>query len=489
MTDRIYTRDDLKGPVPERHFIDGAWVRSAKGATFETIDPSTEEVIGEVARGSAEEIDAAVQAAHRAQRGEWRRITPAERGRLLFKLADALEVEAERFALLETLDVGKPVKESLGDMRGVAATLRYNAGAADKMEGTTVPLGPDFVDFTVLEPVGVTAHIVPWNYPLGMVARSVAPALAAGCTAVVKPAEQSPLTALAFAELCIRVGFPKGVVNVVAGYGEDAGAALVAHPDVRGITFTGSVETGRKIYASAAAGLKPVVLELGGKNPMIVFEDADLDRAAFDALDGAFGNSGQVCSSSSRFLVQRSVRDAFLDKLAAGAAKLTVGKGLDNCDLGPLVSREQYDKVTGYLDEGRRSGARLKLGGGHPPRLQRGYFVEPTIFDEVDPAGRLAREEIFGPVAVAMSFDTADEALAMANGLGYGLVAGVYSRDISRALSFARDLEAGSVWVNGWFIGGQQAPTGGIKDSGIGRERGLPGIRNYLSIKNVGIRL
>jgi hypothetical protein len=265
-----------------------------------------------------------------------------------------------------------------------------------------------------------------------MVARSVAPALAAGCTAVVKPAEQSPLTALAFAELCTKVGFPNGVVNVVAGFGEDAGAALVAHPLVRGITFTGSVETGRKIYANAAQGLKPAVLELGGKNPMIVFDDADLDRAAFDALDGAFGNSGQVCSSSSRFLLHRSIRDEFLEKLAADAAKLTVGRGLDNCDLGPLVSGEQHDKVSSYLDAGRRSGAKLRLGGGRPRGLDRGYFVEPTIFDGVDPAGPLAREEIFGPVAVAMEFETDDEALTMANGLGYGLVSGVYSRDLSR---------------------------------------------------------
>ena len=258
---------------------------------------------------------------------------------------------------------------------------------------------------------------------------------------------------------------------------------------MRGITFTGSVATGRKIYAAAAEGLKPVVLELGGKNPMIVFEDADLERAAFDALDGAFGNSGQVCSSSSRFLLHYKIRRAFLEKLAAGAAKLTVGRGFDNCDLGPLVSKAQYEKVFSYLDDGRQSGAELCLGGGRPQGLDRGYFVAPTIFDGVDPTGKLAQEEIFGPVAVAMEFGTDEEALSLANSLRFGLVAGLYSSNISRALSFARDLSAGSVWVNGWFIGGVQAPTGGIKDSGIGRERGLPGIRNYLSVKNIGIRL
>jgi aldehyde dehydrogenase (NAD+) len=489
MSDRRYTRNDLEIELPDAHFIDGARHKAIGRETFPTIDPSTEETLTEIARGRDADIDLAVKAADRAMKGDWRDITPAERGRLMFRLADALEAEAERFALLETLDVGKPVKESLGDVRGVCATIRYNAGAADKMEGSTIPLGPGFVDFTVLEPVGVTAHIVPWNYPLGMVARSVAPALAAGCTTVVKPAEQSPLTALAFAELCHKAGFPPGVVNVVAGYGEEAGAALVSHPMVRGITFTGSVATGRKIYMNAAQGLKPAVLELGGKNPMIVLDDADLERAAFDAIDGAFGNSGQVCSSSSRFLLQRSIAEEFLDRLAQNARKLGVGPGLDNLDLGPLVSKEQYDKVQSYLAAGRSSGARVRLGGDRPPSLDRGYFIAPTIIDRVDAGNVLTREEIFGPVAVAQLFDTIEEARTLANGLGYGLVSGVYSRDISRALTLARDLEAGSVWINGWFIGGVQAPTGGIKDSGIGRERGLPGIRNYLSIKNVGIRL
>jgi aldehyde dehydrogenase (NAD+) len=489
MSARTYSLADLTASIPQAHFIDGKWRTSIDQKTFETVDPSTETIIGHVSRGGANDVDLAVKAAHRALKGTWGRLTPAERGRLIFKVADLLEAEAEQFALLETLDTGKPVKESLGDMAGVCATLRYNAGAADKMEGSTIPLGPDFIDFTMLEPIGVTAHIVPWNFPLGMVARSAAPALAAGCTVVIKPAEQSPLTALAFAELCQRAGLPDGVVNTVAGFGEEAGAALVSHPLVRGITFTGSTQTGRKIYASAAEGLKPVVLELGGKNPMVVFDDADLERAATDALDGAFGNSGQVCSSSSRFLLHRSIADAFLELLAERASKLKIGAGVDNHDLGPLVSQEQHAKVTSYLDAGRASGARLVLGGGRPEGLNRGYFVEPTIIDRVDPESGLARDEIFGPVAVAMSFDTPAEALTLANGLGFGLVAGVYSQDISRALKFARDIEAGSAWVNGWFIGGVQAPTGGIKDSGIGRERGLPGIRNYLNIKNIGIRL
>jgi len=473
----------------QRLFINNAFESAKSGAWFETIDPSTESVLAEVARGDAADVDRAVRAAEAARHGPWRKLTPAARGQLLFKLADAIEAKRDEIARIETLDVGKPLKESKGDVGGVCSTIRYNAGAADKMEGATIPLGPDFIDFTLLEPLGVTAHIVPWNYPLGMVARSVAPALAAGCTVVIKPAEQSPLTALQFAAICRDVGFPDGVVNVVTGFGEEAGAALVAHPLVRGITFTGSVETGRKVYVGAAQGIKPVVLELGGKNPMIVFADADLDRAAFDAVDGAFGNSGQVCSSSSRLLLQKSIRETFLERLAAHAAKLTVGPGLDDRDLGPVVSDEQYKKVTGYLAKGEAEGARLRFGGGRPKDLNRGYFVSPTIFDQVTPDHAIAQEEIFGPVAVALDFETEDQAVALANGLGYGLVAGVYSQDISRAMRLAQSIDAGSIWINGWFIGAQQAPTGGIKESGIGRERGLPGIRNYLSIKNIGIRL
>ncbi|CAM5761733.1 aldehyde dehydrogenase [Labrys miyagiensis] len=475
--------------LPHSLFIDDSFEAAASGETFATVDPSTEGTLGQAARGGAADVDRAVAAARRATRGDWLDITPAQRGRLMFQLADAIEARKDEIARVETLDVGKPLKESRGDVGGVVATLHYNAGAADKLEGTTIPLGRSVIDFTLLEPAGVTAHIVPWNYPLGMLARSVAPALAAGCTVVIKPAEQSPLSAMLFAECCREAGIPKGVVNVVTGYGEEAGAALVAHPDIRGITFTGSVETGRLVYQGAARGLKPAVLELGGKNPVIVFEDADLDRAVNDILDGAFGNSGQVCSSSSRLILHRAIHDEFLDRLAHAAKGLTVGPGLADRDLGPVVSAEQYQRVTGYIEKGKGEGARLRLGGGRPGGLDRGYFVEPTILDRVEPSHVVAREEIFGPVAVGLSFETADEAKALANGLGYGLVAGLYTQDISRALRLAQDIEAGSVWINGWFIGGQQAPTGGIKDSGVGRERGLPGIMNYLQIKNVGIRL
>jgi acyl-CoA reductase-like NAD-dependent aldehyde dehydrogenase len=475
-----------------RHFIDGDWVAAQRGGTFVTIDPSTEEPIATVARGTAEDVDRAVAAAARAMKGPWAALTPAERGRKLFALADRILAEREELALIETRDVGKPLalsRDSRDDVDGVAATLRYNAGAADKMEGTTIPLGPDFVDFTLLEPVGVTAHIVPWNYPLGMAIRSMAPALAAGCTAVLKPAEQSPLSALRLAELCRDVGFPPGVVNVVTGLGEEAGAALAQHPRVRSISFTGSVATGRLVMAAAATRLTPVVLELGGKNAMIVCADADLDRAVADAVIGGFENSGQVCSSSSRLLVERRAIEPFVERLVARASALTVGPGIESRDLGPLVSLEQFQRVTDYIGLAHKDGARLRCGGGRPRHLQRGYFVEPTVFDHVAPTAAIAREEIFGPVVSVIAFDTLDEAVAIANDSPYGLVAGVYTRDISRALASARQLETGSVWINGWYLGGVQAPTGGIKESGIGRERGLAGIRNYLQIKNIAIRL
>ena len=357
------------------------------------------------------------------------------------------------------------------------------------MEGSTIPLGREIVDFTALEPLGVTAHIVPWNFPLGMAMRSLAPAMAAGCASVLKPAEQSPLSALAFAELIEQAGIPPGVINIVTGLGEEAGEALVRHPLVRGVTFTGSVETGRRVMAAAAQGVKPVVLELGGKNPMIVLADADLERAVADATMASFENAGQVCSSSSRYLLAPEIRDAFLEQLCGRAAALTVGPGIDDPDLGPVVSREQHDRVRAYIDGGAAAGARLRQGGGRPMHLNRGYFVEPTVFDQVTPDMVIAREEIFGPVGAAIDVGSEEEAVDIANALGFGLAAGIYTRDISRALSMAGRLEHGSVWINGWWMGGVQAPTGGMKESGIGRERGLAGIHNYLAVKNIAVRL
>jgi aldehyde dehydrogenase (NAD+) len=471
------------------HWIDGHAVPSADGRSFTTFDPSTEAPIAEVARGGAAEIDLACRAARRAQDGPWGAMAPAQRGLLLLRLAELILAAKDELAALESRDVGKPLREARGDIDGVVATLRYNAGAADKMEGATIPLGPDVVDMTLLEPLGVTAHIVPWNFPLGMAIRSLAPALAAGCTAVLKPAEQTPLTALRLGALCAEAGIPDGVVNVVAGFGEEAGEALVRHELVRGITFTGSVATGRRVMAAAAEGIRPVVLELGGKNPLLVFPDADLDRLVLDLADAAFGNSGQVCSACSRLLVHESIAAELVERIAARARAITVGPPADDPDLGPLVSAEQHAKVVGHIEAARDAGARLVTGGDRPAGLERGWYVRPTLFDRVDPGLAIAREEVFGPVLTVTRFTDDAQALAIANGLDYGLCAGVYTRDIGRALKLARALEAGSVWINGWYLGGQQAPTGGIKASGIGKERGLLGVRNYLHAKNVAIRL
>ena len=476
-------------PGPLGHVIDGQRVASVDGATYETIDPSTEEPIATVARGGAADVEAAVASARAAFSGDWSRITPAGRGALMLRLAACVAAAREELAGLESRDVGKPLASARGDVDGAIATLRYNAGAADKMQGEVIPLGPDVVDFTLLEPLGATAHIVPWNYPLGMAMRSLAPALAAGCTAVIKPAEQSPLTALRLAELVLEAGFPVGVVNVVCGFGPEAGAPLVAHPGVRGVSFTGSVAVGREVGIAAAAGMKPSVLELGGKNAMIVRADADLDRAVQDAAEGGFDNAGQVCSSSSRILVDRSVAKDFAERLAARAMALRVGPASEDLDVGPLVSAEQRDRVLAYLDGARRDGAHVLAGGGRPEHLPRGYFIAPTVLTGVTPAMTIAREEVFGPVVTITETHSDDEALAIANGVSTGLVAGIYSRDVGRALAMARRLETGSVWINGWYLGGVQAPTGGTKDSGIGRERGLAGIRNFLQIKNVAIRL
>ena len=476
-------------PTINSVFISNSATSAASGAKLETIDPSNERVIAAFSRGGSEDVDSAAKSAKAALRGAWADCAPQRRGELLYALADRVEKWAEVLARLETIDVGKPLSASRGDVAGAVATIRYNAGAADKLEGITVPLGKGFVDYTEPEPLGVTGHIVPWNFPLGMAVRSVAPALAAGCVAIIKPAEQTPLATLALAALAAEAGFPPGTVNLVTGLGEEAGSALVAHPLVNGITFTGSVETGRLVGESAGRLLKPAVLELGGKNPMIVFDDADIGQAIEAAVEGAFDNCGQVCSSVSRLLLQREIKDEFLSRFAERARRLKIAPGLSDGDLGPLVSREQHRKVASHIRSARSGGATLLAGGEIPCRPGSGYFVRPTIIDNIHPDLELAREETFGPVVCAFGFDAESEAAEIANSLPYGLAAGIFTRNIDAALRLSRKLEAGTVWINGWFIGGVQAPTGGVKDSGYGRERGLEGVRNYLRTKNVGIRL
>ena len=471
-----------------KQYINGEWT-AVSTDTFPTLNPATEEVIAWVARGTAVEIDQAVAAARAAFEGVWWQTKPKERARLLFDVARAIEAQADSLAELETLDSGKPLPLSKKEVLSTARYFEFYAGAADKFYGDSIPLGPDYIDFTLREPMGVTAHIVPWNMPLNMIGRSVAPALAMGNTAVVKPAEQTPLTALKLAEIMADVGLPAGVYNVVTGYGAEAGAALSEHPDIDSITFTGSVPTGRRIMEAAAKHIKPVVLELGGKSPHIVFADADLETAVAEASKGIFANCGQICSAGSRLVIDGRIKEAFLAKLIQRAQQIQVGPGLQSPDMGPLVSQEQYERVLNYIQVGQQEGADLLTGGSRPDHLERGYFVAPTLFDNVSPSATIAQEEIFGPVLSVLTFHDEEEALHIANDVQYGLVAGIFTNDINRALRLATRIRAGQIYINEYFAGGEETPFGGYKKSGFGREKGLDALYNYTQVKNIAIRL
>ncbi len=474
--------------IRDQLFIANEWTPTRNGQTFEAINPSTEEILTQVARGGPEDIDDAVAAAREAFEGPWRRVKPEERGRLLYRVARELEARINEFAELETLDTGKPLAHAHGEISGCVRYLDYYAGAADKIHGETIPLGSDYLNYTVREPLGVTAHIVPWNMPLSMVCRSLAPALAAGNTAVIKPAEQTPLTALKFAEIFLDLHFPPGVYNVVPGFGEEAGKALGEHPGIGSITFTGSVETGRNILHSAAQHVKPVVLELGGKSPQIIFADTDLDLAASEVAKGIYSNTGQYCDAGSRLLVDEGVREPLLEKLIQHSRQIKLGEGMNNPDMGPLVSAEHLERVLGYIDIGRQEGANMLIGG-KAEEFERGYFVSPTVFDEVESKMRIAQEEIFGPVLCVLPFSGDEEAARIANDSSYGLAAGIFTQNIDRAMRFASEVQAGYVMINEYFTGGMGSPFGGYKQSGIGREKGLVALDNYTQIKNVVLRI
>jgi len=480
-------------------FINGAWQPSHGSGRIEAIDPATEGVIATFPRGTAADVDDAVAAARAAFAGPWSRLKPKEHARLLYDLARAIEREADVFAELETRDSGKPLPLSRKETLSTARYFEYYAGIADKLHGEQIPLGPDYIDFTIREPLGVSAQIVPWNMPLNMIGRGVAPALAAGNTVVVKPAEQTSLTALKLGELFQLAGFPAGVYNVVTGYGAEAGEALTTHPDIDGITFTGSVATGRRIMQAAAVHIKPVVLELGGKSPHVIFADADLDLAAAEVAKGIYSNAGQICSAGSRLIVDERIREPLLERVVARSRAVRVGPGMAGPgleghgqswpDMGPLVSAEHYERVMGYIDAGRVEGARVITGGGRPDGLERGYFVAPTVFDEVGMDMRIAQEEIFGPVLATLTFRDEEEALAIANGTQYGLVAGIFTNDINRALRLAAGIRAGQIYVNEYYAGGEETPFGGTRQSGFGREKGLATLQGYTQIKNVAIRI
>ena len=462
--------------------IDGSRTPASGGDRFETVDPATGAPIAEIARVTAADIDVAVAAARRAL-PDWRAMAPQDRGRLLQALAARLRQEQDRLAELETRDNGKPISHARRDVETCARYFEYYAGIADKVHGESIPLTDSYVDYTVREPLGVTAQIIPWNLPTNIFGRSVAPALATGNVAVVKPAEQTPVTAVEIAALASEVGLPNGVLNVVPGFGTEAGARLAAHPDVDGVSFTGSVPTGIEVAQGAVENVTNVHLELGGKSPNVVFPDAEMDSAVASTVTAIFANAGQVCSAGSRLLLHEDISDAFLERLVTAVEALSVGPGVEDHDMGPLVSATQFETVTEYLAVGREEAGEPLVGGGTLDR--DGYFVEPTIFTGVDSSMRIAQEEIFGPVLAVMEFADEAEALALANDTEFGLVAGVHTTDMGRAHRFARDAEAGQVYINEWFAGGVETPFGGVKQSGFGREKGLAAVDAYTQTKNV----
>jgi phenylacetaldehyde dehydrogenase len=493
----VSPRADLVAYLASRRplLIDGKWVEAASGRTFGTFNPATGGVLARVAEADVEDVNRAVLAATRAFAGVWGRLTPADRSRMLWRFADLIEQHADALATLESLDNGKPFATARhGDIPFAADTIRYMAGLARGRHGETVPLsapfqpGQQYFAYTLKEPVGVVGQIIPWNFPILMAAWKLGPALAAGCTVLLKPAEQTPLTALYLGQLALEAGIPAGVVNVLPGFGETAGAAIAAHPGVAKVAFTGSTEVGKLIVRAAAGNLKKVTLELGGKSPNIILEDADVVAATQGAAGGIFFNSGQVCTAGSRLFVHDRHFDQVVDALVAGAKATRLGHGFDSqATLGPLVSREQLQRVSGYVDEAADQGGRAAVGGR---RIDGpGYYYEPTVVLNTNPGHRIIREEVFGPVVAAIPFHDFEEVVTMANDTTYGLAAGVWTRDVQKAHRVARALQAGTVWVNTYHVYDNALPFGGYKQSGWGRELGRDALDPYTETKSVVLGL
>ena len=476
--------------LPTGHFIDGSFAASASDARMESYDAGRAVAFHAVAAGDAEDVDRAVCAAHAAQTA-WGRTKPSERGAILMRAATLMRQEASRFAFVESLDSGKPLQEAEGDVAGAARAFEYYGGGADKIEGGTFPIGDGYLGYSLPEPMGVTAHIIPWNFPLSTAARGIAPALAAGCTVVAKPAETTPLTMLMLADLLHRAGLPAGVCNAVTGLGAAAGAPLVAHPLVRHVTFTGSIGTGQGVMQSASCNVASIVLELGGKSPLIVMADADLDAAADGVIGAIYENAGQICSAGSRLIVARAVHDALMERVLDRTRALTMGHGLTRPTLGPLNSELHLGRVAAKVEAAKARGLDPLTGGNatHDPETGQGWFFEATIFDDVPADDAVVREEIFGPVLAVQIAEGETHAVALANGTDFALVAGIYTSDFGTAHRMAHEVDAGQVYINEYFAGGIEMPFGGNRQSGFGREKGFAAIRNYLRVKSVAAKI
>jgi len=473
---------------PKQLLIGGKWVPAKSGKTFETINPANEEILALAAEGDKADVDEAVKAARRALDGKWSTISPHQRANYLLKIADLIEKHADEIGILESLNNGMAISLAKGMASGAADTFRYYAGWATKIYGETNPSDPSMFNYTLREPVGVCGQIIQWNGPVAMFAWKIAPALACGNVCIIKPAEQTPLTALFLGELIQEAGIPEGVVNIITGFGETAGAAIASHPDIDKVAFTGSTEVGKLILQASAGNLKRVSLELGGKSPNIVFADANMEQCVPTSLFGFTMLSGQVCCAGTRVFVQQDFHDEFVDKLTKYASQSKAGNPLDpKTTIGPLVSKEQFERVKGYLDIGKKEGAHASLGG--EVRKGKGYFVDPTIFTGVKNDMRIAREEIFGPVASVIPFKDENDAVLQGNDTTYGLAAAVWTNDVSRAHKVARALKAGTVWVNCYNNIDPISPFGGYKQSGIGRELGKHSIELYTQIKSVYVKL
>lgn len=474
---------------PTKLLIDGKWRDALSGKTFETINPATEEKIADVAEGDAADVDLAVKAARKAFDGPWSKMDARERGRLLHRLADLAEKNLEELAALETLDNGKPIRDSrAADLPLAIDCLRYYAGWADKLTGDTIPIRGNYFCYTRREPMGVAGQIIPWNFPLLMTAWKWGPALAAGCTIIMKPAEQTPLSCLRFGELAMEAGIPPGVINIIPGYGPTAGAALVKHPGVDKIAFTGEHRTAQIIMSDAAMSLKRLTFELGGKSPNVIFADADLDAAVAGTEFGLFFNQGQCCCAGSRVFVDEKIHAEFVEKLVARASTRKLGDPFDpETSQGPQVDQAQFDKILSYIDKGNQGGAKCVTGGKRFGT--KGFYIEPTVFDHVSDDMPIATDEIFGPVMSVLPFKSVDEVIERANNTFYGLAAAVWTRDVGKAHKFAHSVRAGTVWVNCYDVFDAAAPFGGFKMSGIGRELGAAALQNYTELKTVTMSL